>query len=144
MSHSRIIQVSRNRVKGMKVDGLNIDMLRAEIDNLDYVIDSDSSREEDMEWLKQELSRVGFSLDGEKINIGTSDLFLKKWKEEAIEAAEDLDLCKIREIGSGSYFSKFYIFDKEVGYPVSLWCWAKEVFGKDETYYVRAFFDYHF
>lgn len=83
MSHSRIIQVSRNRAKGMKVDGLNIDMLRAEIDNLDYVIDSDSSREEDMEWLKQELSRVGFSLDGEKINIGTSDSFLKKMERRS-------------------------------------------------------------
>ena len=84
MSHSRIIQVSRNRAKGMKVDGLNIDMLRAEIDNLDYVIDSDSSREEDMEWLKQELSRVGFSLDGEKINIGTSDSFLKNGKKKPL------------------------------------------------------------
>ena len=147
MSHSRIIQVSRNRVnetERMKADDLDVDMLRAEIDYFDYVIDSESSREDDMGWLKQELSRVGFALDGEKINIGTSDSFLKKWKEEAIKIAEEFDLYRMREIGSGSYFSRFYIFDEEIGYPISLWLWAKKMFGESKTYYVGAFFDYHF
>ncbi len=147
MSHSRIIQISRNRVNEadrVKASDLNADMLRSEIECFDYVTESDDTRENDLLWLKNELEKIGFSLDGDKVIIGTNTKFLSRWKEEAVKVSEDLELSKLRSIANGAYFSAFYILDEDYGYPVSLWRWAKDTIGTNKESYVGGILDYHF
>ena len=147
MSHSRIIQVSRNIVnetERVKANDLDIDMLQREIEYLDYIVDSDETREDDLLWLKKGLEKIGFSLEGDKVITGTDTQFLSRWKEEAIKAAESLDLWKMQSIANGSNFSAFYILDEAYGYPISLWHWAKEVVNSGEEYFVGGIIDYHF
>lgn len=147
MSHSRIFQVSKNRVdetERVKANDLDIDILQREIEYLDYVVDSDETRENDLLWLKKELEKIGFSLDGDKVIVGTDTQFLSHWKEEAIKAAESLALWKMGAIADGSNFSAFYILDDDYDYPIPLWYWAKEVVNSNEEYYVGGILDYHF
>ena len=146
MAHSRIIQVTKNRIdksEWLKAVNLDLELLRCEIDFIDYVVDAEN-REEDLKWLKGQLKRVGFSLRGKKILISDKTDFLDKWKETAIEAVEDFNLYKMQRIASGVYFSSFYIYDEDFGYPIPLWEWAKEVVGTGKTFYVGGIIDYHY
>ena len=82
MSHSRIIQVTKNRIEKsewLKAANLDLELLRCEIDFIDYVVDAEN-REDDLKWLKEQLKRVGFSLKGKKILINDKTDFLDKWK----------------------------------------------------------------
>ena len=147
MSHSRIFQVSKNRVNEndrIKASDLALDVLSREIDYLDYVKDSESPRKEDLEWLKDQLKRVGFELKGEKILPSTDDSFLDEWRRECIKAAEELDLYEMARISSGIHFCSFYIYDKEFGYPKPLWVWAKDVLGTNQTFHIGGIIDYHY
>ena len=150
MSHSRIIQVSKKVISESeytKVSDLDVEALQSEIQGIDYVCESDNSRREDLDWLKTQLEKIDFSLDGEKIITGTDSQFLSQWKEEAVEAAENLDLWKMNLIASGAHFNAFYILDEDYGYPVSLWRWAKDIVEENttnQTFYVGGIIDYHF
>lgn len=147
MSHSRIIQVSKNIVNEnnrMRSSNFDMDVILCVVDGVDYITDPDSSREEELKWLKVQLDKIGFTLDGEKITVGKDDSFIDEWKEKAVEIAEEFDLCKMKEVASGVYFCAFYIYDDEIGYPMPLWAWAKRVLGNERTYYVGGIIDYHF
>ncbi|KGF24822.1 hypothetical protein [Prevotella histicola] len=147
MSHSRIIQVSKERVEEnerLDSSSLELDELLHEIDGVDYVMEPDSSREVELDWLKEQLDKVGFTLDGEKITVGKDETFLSDWREKAIEVAEEFSLWKMKEVASGVYFCAFYIYDAEFGYLMPLWEWAKQVLGNDQTYYVGGIIDYHY
>ena len=146
MSHSRIIQVTKNRIEKsewLKAANLDLELLRCEIDFIDYVVDAEN-REDDLKWLKGQLERVGFSLKGEKILTSDKTDFLDKWKETVIEATEEFDLYKMQRIASGVYFSAFYIYDENFGYPIPLWKWAKEVVKTGKMFYVGGIIDYHY
>lgn len=146
MSHSRIIQVSKERVEEnerLDSSSLELDELLREIGGVDYVMDPDSSREVELDWLKEELDKVGFALNGEEITVGKDETFLSDWREKAIEVAEEFSLWKMKEVASGVYFCAFYIYDEEFGYLIPLWEWAKQVLGNDQTYYVGGIIDYH-
>ncbi len=147
MSHSRIIQVSKERVEEnerLNSSSLELDELLHEIDGVDYVMEPDSSREVELDWLKEQLEKVGFTLDGEKITVGKDETFLSDWREKAIEVAEEFSLWKMKEVASGVFFSAFYIYDEEFGYLMPLWAWAKQVLGNEQTYYVGGIIDYHY
>jgi hypothetical protein len=147
MSHSRIIQVSKERVEEnerLNSSSLEIEESLHEIDGVDYVMEPDSSREVELDWLKEQLDKVGFTLDGEKITVGKDETFLSDWREKAIEVAEEFSLWKMKEVASGVYFCAFYIYDAEFGYLMPLWEWAKQVLGNDQTYYVGGIIDYHY
>lgn len=147
MSHSRIIQVSKERVEEnerLDSSSLELDELLHEIDGVDYVMEPDSSREVELDYLKEQLDKVGFTLDGEKITVGKDETFLSDWREKAIEVAEEFSLWKMKEVASGVYFCAFYIYDAEFGYLMPLWEWAKQVLGNDQTYYVGGIIDYHY
>lgn len=146
MSHSRIIQVSKERVEEnerLDSSSLELDELLREIGGVDYFMDPDSSREVELDWLKEELDKVGFALNGEEITVGKDETFLSDWREKAIEVAEEFSLWKMKEVASGVYFCAFYIYDAEFGYLMSLWEWAKQVLGNEQTYYVGGIIDYH-
>ena len=146
MSHSRIIQVSKERVEEderLDSSSLELDELLREIGGVDYVMEPDSSREVELDWLKEELNKVGFALNGEEITVGKDETFLSDWREKAIEVAEEFSLWKMKEVASGVYFCAFYIYDAEFGYLMSLWEWAKQVLGNEQTYYVGGIIDYH-
>lgn len=146
MAHSRIIQVSVERVNEsdrMRASDFDEGMLHDEMDCFDYCVDT-SNRADDLKWFKEQLERVGFALDGDTIIVGNDHSFLDKWRNEAVKAANELDLYKMRSIGSGVYFSNFYIYDEEFGYPVSLWAWAKDALERNPTFYVGGIIDYHF
>ena len=146
MSHSRIIQVSKERVEEnerLDSSSLELDELLHEINGVDYVMEPDSSREVELDWLKEELDKVGFALNGEEITVGKDETFLSDWREKAIEVAEEFSLWKMKEVASGVYFCAFYIYDEEFGYLIPLWEWAKQVLGNDQTYYVGGIIDYH-
>lgn len=147
MSHSRIIQVSKERVEEnerLDSSSLELDELLREIGGVDYVMEPDSSREVELDWLKEELNKVGFALNGEEITVGKDETFLSDWREKAVEVAENFDLWKMKEVASGVYFCAFYIYDAEFGYLMSLWAWAKQVLGNEQTYYVGGIIDYHY
>lgn len=147
MSHSRIIQVSKERVEEnerLDSSSLELDELLHEIDGVDYVMEPDSSREVELDWLKEQLDKVGFTLDGEKITVGKDETFLSDWREKAVEIAEEFSLWKLKEVASGVFFSAFYIYDEEFGYLMPLWEWARQVLGNEQTYYVGGIIDYHF
>lgn len=147
MSHSRIIQVSKERVEEnerLDSSSLELDELLHEIDGVDYVMEPDSSREVELDWLKEQLDKVGFTLDGEKITVGKDETFLSDWREKAIEVAEEFSLWKMKEVASGVYFCAFYIYDAEFRYLMPLWEWAKQVLGNEQTYYVGGIIDYHY
>lgn len=147
MSHSRIIQVSKERVEEnerLDSSSLELDELLHEIDGVDYVMEPDSSREVELDWLKEELDKVGFALDGEKITVGKDETFLSDWREKAVEIAEEFSLWKLKEVASGVFFSAFYIYDEEFGYLMPLWAWARQVLGNEQTYYVGGIIDYHY
>ncbi|MFC2407565.1 MAG: hypothetical protein ACFNM8_01370 [Prevotella histicola] len=147
MSHSRIIQVSKERVEEnerLDSSSLEIEERLHEINGVDYVMEPDSSREVELDWLKEELDKVGFALDGEKITVGKDETFLSDWREKAVEIAEEFSLWKLKEVASGVFFSAFYIYDEEFGYLMPLWEWARQVLGNDQTYYVGGIIDYHY
>lgn len=147
MSHSRIIQVSKERVEEnerLNSFSLEIEERLHEINGVDYVMEPDSSREVELDRLKEELDKVGFALDGEKITVGKDETFLSDWREKAVEIAEEFSLWNLKEVASGVFFSAFYIYDEEFGYLMPLWEWAKQVLGNDQTYYVGGIIDYHF
>ena len=147
MSHSRIIQVSKERVEEnerLDSSSLELDELLREIGGVDYVMDPNSSREVELDWLKEQLDKVGFTLDGEKITVGKDETFLSDWREKAVEIAEEFSLWKLKEVASGVFFSAFYIYDEEFGYLMPLWEWARQVLGNEQTYYVGGIIDYHF
>jgi hypothetical protein len=147
MSHSRIIQVSKERVEEnerLNSFSLEIEERLHEINGVDYVMEPDSSREVELDWLKEELDKVGFALDGEKITVGKDETFLSDWREKAVEIAEEFSLWKLKEVASGVFFSAFYIYDEEFGYLMPLWEWARQVLGNDQTYYVGGIIDYHY
>lgn len=147
MSHSRIIQVSKERVEEnerLNSSSLELDELLHEIDGVDYVMEPDSSREVELDWLKEQLDKIGFTLDGEKITVGKDETFLSDWREKAVEIAEEFSLWKLKEVASGVFFSAFYIYDEEFGYLMPLWEWARQVLGNDQTYYVGGIIDYHY
>lgn len=145
MAHARIIQVSVERINEsdrMNASDFDVDMLRYEIDDFDYCVDT-SNRADDLKWFKEQLERVGFTLDGDTIIVGNDDSFLDKWRSEAVKAANELDLYKMRSLSSGVYFSGFYIYDNEIGYPIPLWAWAKDALETSPTFYVGGIIDYH-
>lgn len=147
MSHSRIIQVSKERVEEnerLNSSSLEIEESLHEIDGADYVMEPDSSREVELDWLKEELDKVGFALNGEEITVGKDETFLSDWREKAIEVAEEFSLWEMKEVASGVYFSAFYIYDEEFGYLMPLWVWARQVLGNEQTYYVGGIIDYHY
>lgn len=147
MSHSRIIQVSKNIVNKndrMRSSNFDMDVILRVVDGVDYITDPDTSREEELKWLKVQLDKIGFTLDGEKITVGKDNFFIDEWKDKAVEIAEEFDLCKMKEVASGVYFCAFYIYDNEIGYPMPLWAWGKRVLGNEQTYYVGGIIDYHF
>ena len=147
MSHSRIIQVSKNIVNEkdrMRSSNFDMDVILRVVDGVDYVTEPDSSREEELKWFKEQLERVGFTLDGEEITVGKDETFLSDWREKAVEVAENFDLWKMKEVASGVYFSAFYIYDEEFGHLMPLWAWAKQVLGNEQTYYVGGIIDYHY
>lgn len=147
MSHSRIIQVSKNIVNEkdrMRSSNFDMDVILRVVDGVDYVTEPDSSREEELKWFKEQLERVGFTLNGEEITVGKDETFLSDWREKAVEVAENFDLWKMKEVASGVYFSAFYIYDEEFGYLMPLWAWAKDVLGTEQTYYVGGIIDYHY
>lgn len=147
MSHSRIIQVSKERVEEnerLNSSSLELYELLHEIDGVDYVMEPDSSREVELDWLKEQLDKVGFTLDGEKITVGKDETFLSDWREKAVEVAEEFNLWKMKEVASGVHFCDFYIYDEEFGYLMPLWEWARRVLGNEQTYYVGGIIDYHF
>ena len=147
MSHSRIIQVSKERVEEnerLNSSSLEIEESLHEIDGADYVMEPDSSREVELDWLKEQLDKVGFTLDGEKITVGKDETFLSDWREKAVEVAEEFNLWKMKEVASGVYFCAFYIYDEEFGYLMPLWAWARQVLGNEQTYYVGGIIDYHY
>lgn len=147
MSHSRIIQVSKNIVNEndrMRSSNFDMDVILRVVDGVDYVTEPDSSREEELKWFKEQLERVGFTLDGEEITVGKDETFLSDWREKAVEVAENFDLWKMKEVASGVYFSAFFIYDEEFGYLMPLWAWAKQVLGNERTYYVGGIIDYHY
>lgn len=147
MSHSRIIQVSKERVEEderLNSSSSEIYERLQEINGVDYVMEPDSSREVELDWLKEQLDKVGFALDGEEITVGKDETFLSDWREKAVEVAENFDLWKMKEVASGVYFSAFYIYDEEFGYLMPLWAWAKQVLGNEQTYYVGGIIDYHY
>lgn len=146
MSHSRIIQVSKERVEEnerLDASSLELDELLHEIDGVDYVMEPDSSREVELDWLKEQLDKVGFALDGEKITVGKDETFISDWREKAIEVAEEFSLWKMKEVASGVFFCAFYIYDEEFGYLMPLWEWARQVLWNEQTYYVGGIIDYH-
>lgn len=146
MSHSRIIQVSKERVEEnerLNSSSLEIEESLHEIDGADYVMEPDSSRGVELDWLKEQLDKVGFTLDGEKITVGKDETFLSDWREKAVEIAEEFSLWKLKEVASGVFFSAFYIYDEEFGYLMPLWEWARQVLGNEQTYYVGGIIDYH-
>ena len=72
MAHARIIQVSVERINEsdrMNASDFDVDMLRYEIDDFDYCVDT-SNRADDLKWFKEQLERVGFTLDGDTIIVG--------------------------------------------------------------------------
>lgn len=147
MSHSRIIQVSKERVEEnerLDSSSLEINELLHEINGVDCIMEPDSSREVELDWLKEELNKVGFALNGEEITVGKDETFLSDWREKAIEVAEEFSLWKMKEVASGVFFCAFYIYDEEFGYLMPLWEWAKEVLGNEQTYYVGGIIDYHY
>lgn len=147
MSHSRIIQVTKERVEEderLNSSSSEINECLQEINGVDYVTEPDSSREEELKWLKVQLDKVGFTLNGEEITVGKDETFLSDWREKAVEVAENFDLWKMKEVASGVYFSAFYIYDEEFGYLMPLWAWAKDVLGTEQTYYVGGIIDYHY
>lgn len=134
MSHSRIIQVSKERVEeNERLDSscLEINELLHEIDGVDYIMEPESSREKELDRLKAQLDKIGFALDGEEITVGKDETFLSDWREKAVEIAEEFDLYKMKEVASGVYFCAFYIYDEEFGYLMPLWEWAKQVLGNE-------------
>lgn len=146
MSHSRIIQVSKERVEEnerLDSSSLELDELLHEIDGVDYVMEPDSSREVELDWLKEQLEKVGFALNGEEITVGKDETFLSDWREKAVEIAEEFSLWRLKEVASGVFFSAFYIYDEEFGYLMPLWEWARQVLGNEQTYYVGGIIDYH-
>lgn len=147
MSHSRIIQVSKERVEeNERLDSscLEINELLHEIDGVDYIMEPESSREKELDRLKAQLDKIGFALNGEEITVGKDETFLSDWREKAIEVAEEFSLWKMKEVASGVYFCAFYIYDEEFGYLMPLWEWAKQVLGNEQTYYVGGIIDYHY
>lgn len=147
MSHSRIIQVSKERVEeNERLDSscLEINELLHEIDGVDYIMEPESSREKELDWLKAQLDKIGFALNGEEITVGKDETFLSDWREKAVEVAENFDLWRMKEVASGVYFCAFYIYDEEFGYLMPLWEWAKQVLGNEQTYYVGGIIDYHY
>lgn len=147
MSHSRIIQVSKERIEEnerLNSSSLEIEESLHEIDGVDYVMEPDSSREVELDWLKEQLDKVGFTLDGEKITVGKDETFLSDWREKAVEIAEEFSLWKMKEVASGACFCAFYIYDEEFGYLMPLWAWARQVLGNEHTYYVGGIIDYHY
>jgi hypothetical protein len=128
----------------MRSSNFDMDVILRVVDGVDYVTEPDSSREEELKWFKEQLERVGFTLDGEEITVGKDETFLSDWREKAVEIAEEFDLYKMKEVASGVYFCAFYIYDDEIGYPMPLWAWAKDVLGTEQTYYVGGIIDYHF
>jgi hypothetical protein len=150
MSHSRIYEVRTRKVveeeRITKFD-YDFDKLHVEIPMMDYFLNSEAPREDDLEWLSQELERIGFPMDRDEITIGEDTAFLDEWKDAASDATEDLDLWKMRQIASGVYFSDMYIHDADNGAPIPLWAWAKDKIDSGEqgrTYYVGGILDYHF
>lgn len=147
MSHSRIIQVSKERIEEderLNSSSSEIYERLQEINGVDYVMEPDSSREVELDWLKEQLDKVGFALDGEEITVGKDETFLYDWKEKAVEVAENFDLWRMKKVASGVYFCAFYIYDKEFGHLMPLWAWAKQVLGNEQTYYVGGIIDYHY
>lgn len=147
MSHSRIIQVSKNIVNEndrMRSSNFDMDVILRVVDGVDYVTETDSPREEELKWFKEQLERVGFTLDGEEITVGKDETFLSDWREKAVEIAEEFDLYKMKEVASGVYFCAFVIYDEEFGHLMPLWAWAKQVIGNEQTYYVGGIIDYHY
>ena len=150
MAHSRIFQVGSSPIKEderLFAADFDSEDLGNEIDGFDYAAEPESSREEDLEWLRDALQKIGFSLNGEEITVGRNKSFIQEWREEAVRAAEKLDLWKMQKISNGLYFSSFYIYDEYYGYPVPLWKWAKDVMeerGEIEEFYVGGIIDYHF
>ena len=99
MSHSRIIQVSKNIVNKndrMRSSNFDMDVILRVVDGVDYITDPDTSREEELKWLKVQLDKIGFTLDGEKITVGKDNFFIDEWKDKAVEIAEEFDLCKMK------------------------------------------------
>lgn len=147
MSHSRIIQVSKNRVNEndrMRSSNFDMDVILRVVDGVDYVTEPDSPREEELKWFKEQLERVGFTLDGEEITVGKDKSFISDWREKAVEVAENFDLWRMKEVASGVYFCAFIIYDEEFGYLMPLWEWAKQVLGNEQKYYVGGIIDYHY
>lgn len=147
MSHSRIIQVSKERIEEderLNSSSSEIYERLQEINGVDYIMEPDSSREVELDWLKEQLDKVGFALDGEEITVGKDETFLYDWKEKAVEVAENFDLWRMKKVASGVYFCAFYIYDKEFGHLMPLWAWAQQVLGNEQTYYVGGIIDYHY
>lgn len=154
--HSRIYQIEDNFEYEMKEFELSIDEIREVNDCTDYFDVSDSTREEDLDWLDYNLPKGMFERKGDRL---TYKAFPKSYIEEKFNAIKEMSeslafddflnvserLLKLREAlaekGNAMLVTSFDHDTKSL----DEWCLLVARRCKiGQTFQVGTIFDYHF
>ena len=154
--HSRIYQIEENFEHELKAFELSIEEIREANEYADYFDVSDSTREEDLNWLDHILPKGMFEREGDKL---TYKAFPKSYIEERFNAIKEIaesltfndflneseSLLKLREAlneKNGAMLVTNLDHDTQ---SLGGWClWVARRCKLGQTFHVGTIFDYHF
>lgn len=88
MSHSRILVLDNNRYK-IDCDDI-FELMQTYGNGVDYVTESDSSYESDLNWFKNWAEDYGIEVEGKNFTIKDKSIFYDKMQEQVLAGLEDI------------------------------------------------------
>lgn len=140
MSHSRILVLDDNYYK-VDCDDI-LETMQSYGNVADYVTESDSSYESDLNWFKNWAEDYGIEVEGKNFTIKDKSIFYDKMKEAVLEGLEDIrGMGRWKATEALRMVKGFWIYSDNILYTLPYFL---EEVKEGDTFKIRSFLDYHF
>lgn len=140
MSHSRIL-VLDNNYYNVDCDDI-LETMQSYGNGADYVIESDSSYESDLNWFKNWAEDYGIEVEGKNFTIKNLPAFYDKMKEQVLAGLEDIrGMGRWKATEALRMTHGFWIYSKNCLYTLPYFL---EDVKEGDTFKIKCFLDYHY
>lgn len=140
MSHSRILVLDDNYYN-VDCDDI-LETMQSYGNGADYVTESDSSYESDLNWFKNWAEDYGIEVKGKNFTIKDKYIFYDKMQEQVLAGLEDIrGMGRWKATEALRMVHDFWIYSDNILYTLPYFL---EEVKEGDTFKIRSFLDYHF
>lgn len=140
MSHSRILVLDSNHYK-IDCDDI-FELMQTYGNGVDYVTESDSSYESDLNWFKKWAEDYGIEVEGKNIIIKDKGTFYDKMQEQVLAGLGDISgIGRWKATEALRMVHGFWVYHKDS--LLTLPYFMEEI-KEGDTFKVKSFLDYHY